>query len=450
MLGSLFETLSSEEINRVARKTGFVKIDSTLDGATFLKLLLQNSEKDKNMSLNLMGSSVVNAEGKRLSKQALDARFSKKSILFIKTIFEAYLRKMNLAGNSKTDTGWMDLFKCILVKDGTRFDLPAAFAPYFKGFGGKCTSSSAICIQFEYDLKTGMIAEFKFTSANIPDCRDAQLTMDNIQPGDLILRDLGYSGLNIFESIIEKDAYFVSKLNTQIAVFELENNVYIPLDFEKLYKNMEGMGCKTKEIEVFIGKNKRIPTRLTVMPVPQNVYEERIRKNKKENRKKGCTMRAEYAHRQRFNCYITNIGKGILPPQAISNIYRLRWQIELVFKQWKSTYKIDKTHKMKYERWMTLFYARMLLMLIHWQLYHVTKVAKYNIENKLLSFAKCFVSLQSRAIKITALVGKGKTEIRNTIRELISLIATGHDLEIKKGKQSQQQILDIIYCISIQ
>ena len=448
MVTSLFETLSAEDINRVARKTGFVKIDSTLNGVTFLKLLLQNSEKDKNMSLNLMGSGVINDEGKRITKQGLDGRFSKKSILFIKTIFEVYLQKMTLATDSETERGWMDLFKRIPVKDGTRFDLPDTFAIYFKGFGGKCTSNSAMCIQFEYDLKTGTIMEFKLTSANIPDCKDAQLTMDDIQAGDLILRDLGYSGLNIFESIIEKDAYFISKLNTQTAVFELENNLYVPLNFEKLYKNMEKTGCKTKEIEVFIGKNKKIPTRLIVMPVPQNVYDERIRKNKKENRKKGCTMRAEYAHRQHFNCYITNIEKGILPPQAIRNIYRLRWQIELVFKQWKSTYKIDKTHQMKYERWMTLFYARMLLMLIHWQLYHLSKITKYNIENKLLSLAKCFISLQSKANKITAIVGKSKTEIKNTIRELISFIAIGHDLETKKGKKSQQEIIDIIYCIS--
>jgi hypothetical protein len=448
LVSSLLETLSTDEINRYARKTGFVKIDSPLDGVTFLKLLFANSEEVKNKSLNLMCAGVVNDKGKRITKQALDARFTKKSILFIKTIFEVYLRKMVLAMDSKTDSGWMDLFNRVLVKDGTRFDLPEAFATYFKGFGGKCTSNSAICIQLEYDLKTGTIVEFKLTSANIPDSKDAQLTMDDIQTGDLILRDLGYSGLNIFEAMIRKGAYFISKLNTQITVFELKNKVYIPLDFKKLYTKMEKMGCKTKEIEVFIGKDNKIPTRLVVELIPEDVYEERIRKNKKENQKKGYKMRAEYAHRQHFNCYITNIEKGILPPLAIRNIYRLRWQIELVFKQWKSTYKIDKTHQMKYERWITLFYARLLLMLIHWQIYHITKMHKYTNKNKLLSLAKCFISLQSKAYKITALVAKGITKIKNTVNELINFIATEHDLETKKGKESQQEIIDIIYCIS--
>ena len=53
------------------------------------------------------------------------------------------------------------------------------------------------------------------------------------------MRDWGYSGLNIFESIVENLAYFVSKLNIQNAVFELYNNVYMPLNFEKEYKNIK-------------------------------------------------------------------------------------------------------------------------------------------------------------------------------------------------------------------
>ncbi len=92
-------------------------------------------------------------------------------------------------------------------------------------------------------------------------------------------------------------------------------------------------------------------------------------------------MRAGYAQKHRFNCYITNIEKGKFPPSVIRNIYRLRWQIELVLKQWKSTYRIDKTHKMKFERWIILFYARLMLMLIHWHIYHITKIAEYNSEN---------------------------------------------------------------------
>jgi hypothetical protein len=438
--------LSAHQINKIARQTGFMKLDSPLDGAGFLKLLFCNSEQDRNLSLLQLSNKVLHSNGKSLSKQAIDARFSKKSTLFIKTIFEAFLQKMNQSHLADIDDGWMSSFKRILVKDGTRFDLPKAFATHYAGFGGSCTSDAAICIQFEFDLKTGKIADFNLTSANIPDCKDAQLTKDHFQEGDLILRDLGYFGLNIFEQMKSEKVYFISKLNTQVSVFQLIKEQYQILDFIKIYQQMQHTGVNTIELEVFIGKTSKMPVRLIIEKVPQQVYEERIRSRKKQSQKEGYNMREEYAARQHFNTYITNIEKEKLQSQSIRNIYRLRWQVELIFKRWKSTYKIDKTHQMKYDRWMTLFYARMLLMLIHWQLYHYVKNAKYKYQNKLLSISKCLQSFKLNTSKITSLIYKGSATLRKAMKELIQIIATKHDLEVKKGRMSQQEIMEIIYC----
>lgn len=395
-----------------------------------------------------MSLDVLNSSGKPLSKQAIDGRFSAKSILFIRTVLETYLRKTHDPFTKKHNLGWMDLFGRILVKDGTRFDLPEAFRAFFEGFGGTCTSDSAMCIQFEYDLKTGRLAELNYTSANIPDSKDAQPSKDKIQPGDLILRDLGYFGLNIFEEIIAKKAYFISKLNTQTLVYQLINGEYKELDFVKIKKEIKKQNLNIMELEVFVGKTHKIPTRMVLEPVPDQVYEGRIRKARKNAKKKGYSMSREYAARQRFNCYITNVGKDKLPAKAIRNIYRLRWQVELVFKIWKSTYHIHKTHKMKYERWMTLFYARMFLMLIHWQIYHLVKHAKYERENKLLSISKSLASLKLLSHEITALMRKGITKFTTTINKLVQRIETKHDMEKKKGRVNQQEIIDIIYCIS--
>lgn len=410
--------------------------------------MLVNSEKDKNLSLNQMSLKVLDSNGKALSKQAIDARFSDKSVLFIKTVFESYLQKMNQSLMSGMDVGWMTLFNRILVKDGTRFDLPEAFKSHFEGFGGSCTSDAALCIQFEFDLKAGKVADFNLTSANIPDSKDAQLTKTNFQEGDLILRDLGYFGLSVFEQMIEKQTYFISKLNTQVHVFQLIDNEYQPLDFKKIKLQMQQSDTQTMELEVFMGKKNKIPLRLVIEKLPQEVYEDRIRTKKKQFQKDGHNMSKEYTARQQFNTYITNIEKEKMPAQAIRNIYRLRWQVELVFKQWKSTYNIDKTHQMKFNRWMTLFYARLLLMLIHWLIYQSVKNAKYKHANKLLSLAKCLNSLKLESGDITALIHKGYATFEKTVMALMQLIVSKHDLEIKKGRKNQQEILDIIYCLS--
>ena len=439
--------MSEQEIKRISQETKFSKIDSTLNGVTFLRELLRNSEQDYNMSLNQLSLNVIDKNGKPISKQAIDARFNEKSVDFIKKIFEAYLLRTNTLLKNEQDLGWMNVFKRVLIKDGTRFDLPAKLAPYFKGFGGSCSSESSICIQLEYDLKTGSIAEFKTTSANIPDLKDAQLTKDNIEEGDLILRDLGYFGLNIFEEMIDKNSYFISKLNTQVTVFEINNNCFEKLNF-KTIKQRFNTKCSQIELGVYIGAETKIPVRLILEPVHEDIYEQRMRKAKKEAHKNGYQVSDEYAARQRFNCYITNISKDKLNTVSIRHIYRLRWQIELIFKVWKSTYKIETTQQMKYARWMTLFYARMFLMLIHWQFYNVVKQCKYKIENKLLSISKCMKTLRIFSSRITELVNQEISKIEAYVEEMTRILSTKHDLEKKKGRKNQEEIYDIIFCIS--
>lgn len=414
-----------------------------------MRELLRNSEQDQNLSLNQISLNVFDKNGKAVTKQAIDYRFNDKSIEFIKKVFEAYLLKTNSLLKKEQNLGWMDLFKRVLIKDGTRFDLPACMSDYFKGFGGSCTSESAICIQLEYDLKTGSIAEFKTTSANIPDAKDAQITKDKFEEGDLILRDLGYSGLNIFQEMIAQKASFISKLYSKLSVFEKINEEFIKIDFKTLNQRFVKNNSQYLALEVFIGEKVKIPVRLILEQIPEEVYGQRMRSARKEAQKKGYQVSDEYAARQRFSSYITNISKEKLNALSIRNIYRLRWQVELVFKVWKSTYKIDETHKMKYARWMTLFYARMLLMLIHWKIYHVVKQAKYKTENKLLSISKCMKTLRMFSSRITGLVNQEISKVEAFVEEMTRILSTKHDLEKKKGRKNQEEIYDIIFCISV-
>jgi len=46
-------------------------------------------------------------------------------------------------------------------------------------------------------------------------------------------------------------------------------------------------------------------------------------------------------------------------------MYKLRWQIELTFKNWKSDYGIDNVRSMSYNRFMCLMYAKLILILIN-------------------------------------------------------------------------------------
>jgi IS4 transposase len=69
----------------------------------------------------------------------------------------------------------------------------------------------------------------------------------------------------------------------------------------------------------------------------------------------------EYKSRARLNIFITNISAEVLELEQIHSVYTLRWQIELVFKVWKSIGKIHKVKKMKQERFESYLYAKIVM-----------------------------------------------------------------------------------------
>ena len=53
---------------------------------------------------------------------------------------------------------------------------------------------------------------------------------------------------------------------------------------------------------------------------------------------------------RRCSLFITNTSEGMLKTAEIIELYRLRWQIELVFKTWKSLLNVHKVKAVKKER----------------------------------------------------------------------------------------------------
>jgi hypothetical protein len=410
----------------------------------FFDILLFNTTSDKIESLNSLAIETNSGHKVKISKQGIDKRFNEKSLLFIKTVFEKYL--VSQFSYLKIEDGWLANFKHVRIKDGTRFDLPEAFCKMMPGSGG-CASKAGVCLQYEFDIKSGKILDLSITPANRPDCADARDTKDNIESGDLVIRDLGYFVLESFESIIRNKAYIISRLNSNVKVYTQENKPK-ELDFEKIYLQMRQNNMERIEIPVYISQKALLPMRLIIELVPDKVYEERIRKLKKTNKKKGRQTTEKSAIRARFSLFITNICEKEIPAKAISALYHLRWQIELVFKIWKSTFGIHKTRKMKYNRWLCLLYAKLLIVVINWEIIMQHRSKLYKAIGKLLSMDKCMKTMKTHFHKIRNTIKNNKGEIKQTLEEITELLDTNHWLEKKKYKMNYEEILYLLYCKS--
>ena len=151
------------------------------------------------MSLNQLSHESEFTHSIEISKQGLHDKFSANSVSFSKQLLSEALSHQIRLSPANTDK---ELFRRVLVKDSTGFELDSSLKSYFPGMGGK-NSDAAVGIQFEYDLKTGQINDIDITPQKQNDTTDAEAKKEKILPSDLIIRDLGYFKTGIFSHIIK-------------------------------------------------------------------------------------------------------------------------------------------------------------------------------------------------------------------------------------------------------
>lgn len=439
--GTLPDLLQAKNINALAVQSGFTVRKSKVTPRMFLDSLLYNASGDGNKSLNNLSVEMHDAYSVSVTKQGLNGRYTEAAGGFLK----ALLSQLCFANSSPVDAGWLSHFNRVSIKDSTKFVLPEEYAGVMPGFGG-VSSKAAACIQYEYDLKTGSILDLNVTPANRPDSKDARESLGTVMPNDLIIRDLGYYATDVLAAVAAGQAFFVSKLNAKALVFESSRSGCPPLQFSALYRWMKKHNVQQVEKQVYIGAAAQLPCRLVASLVPEDVFAQRMHKVNKCNKRRGHATSEDYAHRARFNLIVTNTPSEAIPARVAVDMYRVRWQVELVFKAWKSTFGVHKIGKMKYYRWLCILYARLILVVLYWQTAMPLRTALYKAKGKLLSLDKCFKTMKAYTNRLREAARKGKRALEQLIAWLQALISDKHWLEKKKNKLNFEQIIYSEYC----
>jgi len=410
----------------------------------FFDLLMYDMSFGASKSLNQLSIEARSEHNIGVTKQAIDKKFNEHTLSFIKRLIE---KQLSVELDLNIDAGWLRSFNRVPIKDGTRFQLPQEYKDYLPGSGGSGSKAGA-CIQFEFDLKSGQIEVMDLTAANRPDVKDAQESMENVKKGDLIIRDLGYYAFKSLSNIIKREAFFISRLGVKTNVFVKEAGGFKKLDFKIIYNQMKRGQLSRIYKDVFIGYEEKIPLRLAIELMPDDVYEERIRKVKKYHKKKGCQTSENYMFLARFNLFITNVTREVLPDEVISSLYRMRWQVELIFKIWKSVFGVHHVRKMKYQRWLCLLHFKLLMMIVNWNIIMMQRNYHYRWEGKLLSLNKCFKTLFDNTNRLRRTIKYGQKEKVNFIEWANRILKENHWLEKKKNNVGLENIFYIMFCKS--
>lgn len=402
-----------------------------LSPCQFLDRLIFNSFDNGSMSLNDLSVDLQLHQGTCLRKQSLDERFNEHSAKFVKTLLE---EKLKTQTTGKLSVNCLSSFTAVKIKDSTRFQLPPAFQEKYPGCGGSA-SAAGMFIQFEFDLKSGTVSTINPTGAKRQDSTDASETVLSINEGELIIRDLGYFSGNVLERIAtERKAFFITRKSYGSKLYRLQNGKFTELDLEKEQKAMRSAGIVCKEVEVYLNKKHATPFRLIIEILPDIEVERRIRKAKENRERKGKQLSKEYRVYASLGLFLTNIPKDWVKAEDIRLLYKLRWQVELRFKCWKGLSHIQATKKMKLHRFETCLYARLIYILIHWEISMALTVMHWKKNKILLSVYKCYKAL----IQCKDLLSCALFKDRHALKSYFNLIENIHwrNLELERRKNS--------------
>jgi len=438
-LNTFFEP---DEIEQLARESKFVQRSGLLNGFTFLCLLTINSDDLAAESLNDLVTKLELEHGVNMKKQSLDERFNQYAVCFLKKAVEELLNKHC----SKVDSLMRcDNFSRILIKDSVCFQVDASLAEFFPGCGGS-GSPAMVRIQFEYDLISGTIVDLSLHGFVEQDASNSTMTLDVVNQGDLIIRDLAYMHITALQGILARMGDFLCRLQANRQVYQLHDDKITELDFAYIVKKMGAYHVDKIEEKVFLDKDMTLEVRLFIYLLPLDVYRERMRKANLKAKKKGRRLSKEFKARARLNLFITSASEDVLGIDTAWKVYTLRWQIELGFKVWKSLWKIDKVKKVKKERLECYIWSKLFIIVLSLHLLWITHGLMRSRYGCSLSFYKATKTLISslRGKLQQALIG-GATSTVQFIIDFLDLSLRRHLLERKNGGNNSPEILFNIF-----
>ena len=219
-------------------------------------------------------------------------------------------------------TGKLEGFRDLWAYDSSSVSLRREVARVFAV--GTNSDRAGAKLHAGMSLRTNAVIRPKITARRVSDERGIDLGRD--VEDVLVLLDRGYSRHGLFASIEADGGFYLTRLkqstNPKVArvhrggatpeharprtLDEALDDGVIPLD-----------GPVDLDVELSLGKARGLSARVVALPVLQD---------------DGTEV---------FWWYLTNLPREAYPAEILRDFYRLRWQVELLWKQLKSRFRLD-------------------------------------------------------------------------------------------------------------
>jgi Transposase DDE domain len=332
-------------------------------------------------------------------------------------------------------------FSEIGISDSTAFKLPDRLSTYYPGSG----TPGGIKLFYDYDLLTGRFKDLSIGAGNESDASYLDKLEGGIKKKGLYIKDLGFYKGNHFVTIHQKEAYFLSRCKSTSRLFVAEKDgKKHPVRVVDLLKGV----TQRCEREVYLDNKESSPQiRLVIEPVSDEVAEKRRKKARMKTKSMGYQVSEVALFACGYSVFITNAPLEALPTEMLAEVYFLRWQIEIIFKTWKSIFSIDKVRPMSIFRFECHLYSRLIINVLLTEIQEMCQgMANMELEISIWKTARIF---KGKLSKFRKSIIKGLPTLTNFLTKLMEKIGKFGRKALKRLQNGQikRSPFQVIKCL---
>ena len=347
----------TDDADRLAREVKFVRRERKLRGSSFVQTLVFGSMSSLMTSYTDLAQSAAMV-GIDISAQGLEQRFTKEAAQLLERVLVCAVEQVVVSDPAAIPI--LERFQGMYIRDSSVVELPAELIETWPSVGNSAGPTAALKLQVDLDYKSGQLHGPVIQSGRTHD-QQSPYQRRTLPVGALHIGDLGYFSLRKLAADSRDGVFWLSRLKAGTAVYTLEG------DRLDLASWLAEQNEAQLDRPIVLGARQRLYCRLLAIRVPASVAAQRRRRLREYARKKQVTPRAETLALAEWTLVVLNIPVDLLSLQEALVLMRVRWQVELLFKLWKTYARIDEWRSQNPWRILCELYAKLIAVLIlHW------------------------------------------------------------------------------------